>query len=172
MSSSPHWKSRNEQKQSKNARKGTKKRKWRIEKMMEKRIKKMILGLITLKYNFGLFILSFESINPGLHYVPRKSILIECGYLYWRDFPWGIFHSQQGTLSLFSAKIILINHSPIRDEFWIFECMMGQLNEKKNRENEWKEKRDSRVKTQKGQSRTKTRRFQRLMGGANKRMKG
>ena len=42
---------------------------------------KMILGLIALKYNLGLFILSFGTINPGLHYVPEKSILIEYGYL-------------------------------------------------------------------------------------------
>ena len=33
------------------------------------------------KTQFGLFILSFETINPGLHYVPEKSILIERGYL-------------------------------------------------------------------------------------------
>ena len=49
--------------------------------------KKMILGLITLKYNLSLFILSFETINPGLRYVPEKSILIECRYLDWRVFP-------------------------------------------------------------------------------------
>ena len=42
---------------------------------------KMILGLITLKHNLGLFILSFETISPGLYYVPKKSILIERGYL-------------------------------------------------------------------------------------------
>ena len=35
-----------------------------------------------------------------------------------------------------------------------------------------KRKGDSRVKTQKKQFRAKKRRFQRLMGGANKRMKG
>ena len=42
---------------------------------------KMILGPITLRYNLGLFILFFETINLGLHYVPEKSILIERGYL-------------------------------------------------------------------------------------------
>ena len=42
---------------------------------------KMILGLITLKHNLGLFILSFEIINLGLHYVLKKSILIKYGYL-------------------------------------------------------------------------------------------
>ena len=46
------------------------------------RDKKMILGLITLKHNLGLFILSFETINPSPHYVHKKSILIECGYLH------------------------------------------------------------------------------------------
>ena len=30
---------------------------------------------------FGLFILSFGTPNPSLHYVPKKSILIERGYL-------------------------------------------------------------------------------------------
>ena len=40
-----------------------------------------ILGLITLKHNLGLLILSFGAPNPGLHYVPKKSILIERGYL-------------------------------------------------------------------------------------------
>ena len=39
-----------------------------------------------------------------------------------------------------SVKIILINHSPVRDKFWIFECMMEQLNKKKEK---WKEKCDS-----------------------------
>ena len=42
---------------------------------------KMFLGQITLKYNLGLFILSFETMNPGLHYVLEKSILIERGYV-------------------------------------------------------------------------------------------
>ena len=55
---------------------------------------KWSLVKITLKHNLGLFILSFETINPGLHYVHGKSILIEYGYLDWRGFSWGIFHSQ------------------------------------------------------------------------------
>ena len=42
----------------------------------------------------------------------------------------------------FSSKIILINHPPIWDEFWIFECIMGQSKKKRK-------KCDSRVKTQK-----------------------
>ena len=87
---------RNEQEQNKNVEKRNQE-KWRIkEKNDEKEEemnegttkndlscndKKMILGLITLKHNLGLFILSFETINPDLHYVPEKSILIECGYL-------------------------------------------------------------------------------------------
>ena len=45
------------------------------------RDEKIILGLITLKYNLGLFILSFGTIYPSLHYIPEKLILIECGYL-------------------------------------------------------------------------------------------
>ena len=51
-------------------------------------------------------------------------------------------------MSLFSAKIILINYLLIRDEFWIFEYMMGQLKKKKMIKK--KEERDSRVKTQNG----------------------
>ena len=68
--------------------------KWRIKGKMKRKKdekedkendpscdEKMIFGLIILKYNLGLFILSFETINPGLYYVPEKSILIEHGYL-------------------------------------------------------------------------------------------
>ena len=33
------------------------------------------------KTQFGPIYPFFETINPGLHYVPEKSILIECGYL-------------------------------------------------------------------------------------------
>ena len=95
----------------------------------------MVLDLITLKYNLGLLILSFGTTNPNLHYIPEKSILIEYGYLNWRGFSLRNFH----------PKIILINHPPIWDEFWIFECIMGQ-----SKKNEWKEKCDCKVKTQKG----------------------
>ena len=42
---------------------------------------KMILGLITLKHNLGRSILFFETMNLGPHYVPKRSILIEHGYL-------------------------------------------------------------------------------------------
>ena len=65
---------------------------------------------------------------------------------------------------MFSAKLILISHSPIWDEFWIFEYMMGQL---KKGENIWeneKEECDSRVKTLKRQSREKTRIFSKAHG--------
>ena len=63
------------------------------------------------------------------------------------DWTW-ILGLKRFFLGEFSSKIILINHSPIRDEFWIFECIMGQLTKK---ENDWKKKKhDSRVKTQKG----------------------
>ena len=41
----------------------------------------MILGLITLEHNLSLSILSFETVNYDLYYVPEKFILIECGYL-------------------------------------------------------------------------------------------
>ena len=54
-------------------------------------LREMIFGQITLKYNLGLFIISFGTPNPGLHYIPEKSILIEHGYLDRRAFPWEIF---------------------------------------------------------------------------------
>ena len=41
---------------------------------------KMILGLIIRKHSLGLLILSFGTPNPGLYYVPKKSILIKYGY--------------------------------------------------------------------------------------------
>ena len=78
--------------------------------MSEKTIKmifhEMILGLITLKHNLGLFILSFETINPGLHYIPEKSILIERRYLDWKGLSLRKnFHNQQGCrLFFFSQK--------------------------------------------------------------------
>ena len=84
---------RNEQEQNKIVEKGTKKNgesKKNDEKEKEmnegttKKILhtmiKMILGLITLKHSLGLLILSFGTPNPGLHYVPKKSILIKYGY--------------------------------------------------------------------------------------------
>ena len=52
---------------------------------------KWSLVKITLKHNLGLFILSFKTMNPGLHYVPEKSILIKHGYSDWRDFSLRIF---------------------------------------------------------------------------------
>ena len=99
----------------------------------------------------------FRNPNPGLHYVPKKSIWIEHGYIRLKRF----------FLGKFSSKIILINQPLIWDEFWIFECIMGQ-----SKKNEWKEKCNSRVKILKGQSRAKMKRIQSLMGGANKKIKG
>ena len=71
--------------------------KYRIkEKWMKKRdewkdnekwsFMKWFLVKITLKHILGLFIFFFETMNPGLYYVPEKSILIERGYLDWRGF--------------------------------------------------------------------------------------
>ena len=41
------------------------------------------------------------------------------------DWTW-ILRLKRFFLREFSSKIILINHPPIWDEFWIFECIMGQ----------------------------------------------
>ena len=78
---------------------------------------KMILGLITLKHSLGLLILSFETPNPGLHYVPKKSILIERGYLDWRVFFLEIFFVINKAFVSFPRPKFLINYSPIQDEF-------------------------------------------------------
>ena len=120
---------RNEQEQNKNVEKGTKRKIENQRKMNEKKERwkqgqwkmifhEMILGLITLKHSLGLLFLSFETINPSLHYVPEKSILIERRYLDWRGFSLKIFHNQQGCRLFSSAKKkILINHSLVWDEF-------------------------------------------------------
>ena len=81
------------------------------------------------------------------------------------DWTW-ILRLKRFFLREFSSKIILINHPPIWDEFWIFECIMGQSKKK------WKMKKcASRVKTRKG-SLERKRNLKRLMGGASKWMKG
>ena len=51
----------------------------------------MILGLITLKHSLGLFILFFGIPNPGLHYVPEKSILLNVDIWTEEFLPWEIF---------------------------------------------------------------------------------
>ena len=66
----------------------------------------------------------------------------------------------------FLSKIILINHPPIWDEFWIFECIMGQSKKNEKRKNVtlgWK--------PEKGSLEQKRNFFWRLIGRANKRMK-
>ena len=149
MLTSPYRKNKSEEEQNKNEEKGTKrnreskkenekKERWiqGLRKMIPHVLIKMILGLITLKHSLGLSILSFGTINPGLRYIPEKSILIEHGYLDWRGF----------SLENFHLKIILINHSSIWDELWIFKCIMGQSkkkmkNEKKNATLGWKPER-------------------------------
>ena len=46
-----------------------------------------------------------------------------------------IFRLKRFFLREFSPKIILINHSPVRDKFWIFKCIIRQpKNENKNKE--------------------------------------
>ena len=110
----------------------------------------MILDLITLKYNLGLFILFFETMNPGLHYVPEKSILIKHGYLDWRGTSLRslFFVTNKVVISVLQPKNILVNYSLVQDECWIFKCMIGQLKKKKMKKKD--EKCDSRAKTRKG----------------------
>ena len=119
MSSSPHRKiemSKNKTKMIKKwtKRNGKSKEKWWKREMNKKTMKndlskKWSLVKITLKYNLGIFILSFGTPNPGLHYVPEKSILIEHGYLDWRVFfleKFLFFYNQQGCCLFSSAKIL------------------------------------------------------------------
>ena len=87
MLSSHHWKTEMSKNKTKLLKKEPRKMENQRKMMNEGTTKKilhtmikMILGLITLKHSLGLFILSFGTPNPGLHYVPKKSILIKYGY--------------------------------------------------------------------------------------------
>ena len=91
----------------------------------------MILGLITLKHSLGILILSFETPNPDLVYIPKKPILIECGYLDWRVFflEKFLFFIINRAVVFFPQPKFLVNYSPVRDEF--FECIIGQSKNEK-----------------------------------------
>ena len=124
---------------------------------------KWSLVKITLKHNLGLFILSFETINT-LH--TWKFILIERGYLDWRAFSLRkFFVINEGRCLLSSAKIL---DKSFTCSEWIFKCIIGQSKNEKER----KKKNDSRVKTRKGGLEQKWENFQRLVGEANRRIKG
>ena len=92
----------------------------------------------------GLLILSFGIPNPGLHYVPKKSVLIKYGYSNWRGFSLSDFFCNQQSCCLFSSAKFLINHSPVRDEFLNFRVHNRTMKKMK------KKKHDSRLKTRKG----------------------
>ena len=120
----------------------------------------------------GLLILSFGTPNPGLHYVPRKSILIERGYLDWRV--------------LFLKKFFIINKAVVSfpqptknldQSFtcsrWILNCQVHNRTVKKMMKKlKMERKNDSRVKTRKGGLEQKWENFRRLVGETNRRMKG
>ena len=126
---------------------------------------KRFLVKITLKHNLGLFILHFETMNPGLHYVPEQSILIEPGYLDWKGFSLRDFCNQRGCCFFSSAKIL---DKSFTCSEWIFKCIIGQSKNKKGKKKEkmtlgWKPERRSRAKTRKflkshGQSKQKNER--------------
>ena len=126
---------------------------------------KWSLVKITLKHNLGLLILSFGIPNPGLHYVPRKSILIERGYLDWRVF--------------FLEKFFLINKAvvsfpqPTKNLDQSFTCSWWILNyqvhnrtvkKKYDKRMKMERKNDSRVKTRKGSLEQTTRKFLKFHG--------
>ena len=125
----------------------------------------MILGLITLKHSLCLLIPFFGTSNPGLHYVPKKSILIKRGYLDWRAFSLRkFFVINEGCCLLSSAKIL---DKPFTCSGWIFKCIIGQSKKRNEKENVtlgWK--------PEKGSLEQKLENSQRLAGKANKRMKG
>ena len=146
--SSPHWKKKKwartkqkcgkkELKEMENKKMMKKKKRWTKgqRKMILHVMIKMILGLITLKHNLGLSILSFETMNLGPHYVPKKSILIEQGYLDWRVSSLRNFCNQQGC-GLFSLAKIL--DKPFTCSGWIFKCIIGQSKKKRKRKKERK----------------------------------
>ena len=56
------------------------------QEMNKKTMKKNDLWSDHPEIQFGPIIFSFETMNPGLYYVPEKSILIKRGYLDWRAF--------------------------------------------------------------------------------------
>ena len=115
---------------------------------------------------FGPIIFSFKTMNPGLYYVPEKSILIKRGYLDWRAFSLRkFFVINEGCGLLSSAKIL---DKPFTCSGWIFKCIIGQSKQKKK----WKKKNDSRVKIRKGGLEQKRESFQKLMGRANRKMEG
>ena len=124
---------------------------------------KWSLVKITLKHNLDLFILSFETMNPDLHYIPKKSILIEPGHLDWRGFSLRGFYNQQGCCLFSSAKIL---NKSFTCSGWIFKCIIGQSEMKKENKNVtigWK--------PEKGSLERKWENFQRLTGRTSKRMK-
>ena len=125
---------------------------------------KMILGLITSKHSLGLFILSFETINLGLHYVPENSILIEHGYLDLRVFFLEKFFIINKAVVFFSSAKIL--GKLFTCSGWIF-WVHNRTIEKK-----WKKNVTLGWKPKKGSLEQKWENSQRLTGKANRRMKG
>ena len=85
----------------------------------------MILSLITLKHSLDLLILSFGTLNPVLHYVLKSPFWLNMDIWTKEFLPWENFHKQQDCCLYSSAKVILINHSPVRDKFWIVKCIIG-----------------------------------------------
>ena len=84
---------------------------------------------------FGPIIFSFETMNPGLYYVPEKSILIKRGYLDWRAFSLRkFFVINEGCGLLSSAKIL---DKPFTCSGWIFKCIIGQSKKWKMKKKKW-----------------------------------
>ena len=139
MSSSPHWKiemsknktkmlEKKELREMENQRKNDEKKidEWKDNEKWS--FMKWSLVKITLKHNLGLFILSFETINHGIHYIPKSPFWLNVDT--WTEEFSSLrifFHNQQGGCLFSSAnKKILINLSLIQDEFWIVKCIVGQ----------------------------------------------
>ena len=93
--------------------------------------KKWSLVKITLKYNLSLFILSFKTINPDLHYIPKSSFRLNVDTWTEEVFLWKIFVINEAVVFFSSAKVL---DKSFTCSEWIFECIIGQSKK-------WKKKR-------------------------------
>ena len=119
---------------------------------------------ITLKHNLGyLYSLSKPEPWPTLctwkvHFDWTRILGLKRFFFSLKD-----FCNQRGCCLFFSTIIL---DKPFTCSGWIFKCIIGQS------KNENGKKNDSRVKTRKGSLEQKLEKFRKLMGEANKRMKG
>ena len=144
MLSSPHWKIEMSKNKTKCWKKWTKrngeskekekKERWIKKKQWKIIFHEMILGLITLKHNLGLFILSFETMNPGLHYVPKSPFRLNVDTWTEEVFSLKDFCNQRGCCPFSSAKILDKSFTCLE---WIFKCIIGQSKKMRKKMKKW-----------------------------------